>query len=96
MISNGPGEIIFYRGDTKMVKISVTEEDIWRGKRSSYESCPISLAADRALGCRVSTTRNEMIVQGRVHVLAREARNFIDDFDTQRFVSPFEFYIQAQ
>lgn len=77
-----------------MVTISVTEDDILKGKPRSSNHCPIARAANRVhhaedvrvYYCGILTSR------GRIP-LPQSATDFITRFDVGLKVSPFSFTI---
>jgi hypothetical protein len=85
----------------KRVKISVTEDDISKGKPGQPRSCPIARAAARSFGCSskcVSVGPLDMSVAGDeldfYAVLPACAQTFIGRFDSNDPVKPFSFYVQ--
>ncbi len=80
-------------------EISVTAEDIARGKRGSCGECPIALAVARALGkatdvkvtCVFAYIRHNLRDATTVYALPGKATRFIDAFDDGEPVEPFTF-----
>lgn len=100
-IAVGINASIFAGGSQCMentVEIRVTQTDIDIGSRSDCKYCPISLAAERALRCRVvvggfgfqALSDSENFVWFR---FPPEASNFVYDFDRmgKDSVKPFTF-----
>jgi hypothetical protein len=73
------------------MKIIVTKEDIERGRHWSESLCPVALAVQHATG------KNALVsyilgVEGYVSEVAPQSvREFIERFDANRPVEPFEF-----
>ena len=78
------------------MKISVTLEDVQKGERYSASHCPIALAGRRAFSCLgvfVGVTRLDLYREDK-HLrwyLSPEVEHFINEFDAQHPVEPFEF-----
>jgi hypothetical protein len=82
-------------------KISVTQEDIDRGVRSHAGWCPIARAIKRTLfgkpgaplipDADVKVGHYAVDIQDGRAYLPQEAVEFIQDFDVDRPVKPFEF-----
>lgn len=87
---------------TKRVRVEVTAEDIERGRRKGPCSCPIALAARRALGCYVNVQPRTIRLAGAtVCSLPMVAQDFIMRFDRRmwswskrRPVKPFAFTLK--
>lgn len=82
------------------IRITVTEEDIARGKRESCTGCPIGRAAKRALGRDFAPEVNPMtldvLLKGALVAYAwlpKRAQDFIADFDIKVPVKPFSFTV---
>ena len=75
------------------MRITVTAEDIKTGHRWHPRKCPIALAMTRAFGveCSVGITIYCVVGKNKTHLLPESAWMFIDAFDNEREVSPFEF-----
>lgn len=89
---------------TIKVKISVTAEDIEHGEKQNCRFCPIALASFRSFReslighdyfyCEIHEIILVNIRGRRAFVsenLTEDVLNFIDDFDSGKEVSPFEF-----
>lgn len=79
-----------------IITIQVTEQDISTGLAGDCEECPIALAIYRALsdaGVRVGTAGVTLYREGTNAMLAlpEAATRFIDGFDHDEAVEPFEF-----
>jgi len=81
------------------MKIQVTQEHIDRGKRGSCGSCPIALAGKAAfpdyqieVGLTSMQFHDKLTFEHLFGIyLPEKASKFIDDFDAERRVTPFEF-----
>ena len=79
------------------MRISVTVEDIERGRRDDYLDCPISRAVKRATGTKLCKTYTKtMILRGNTYLLPMEARCFVWAFDRGEDVEPFEFELEME
>jgi hypothetical protein len=83
------------------VKIKVTQEHIDKGIRCSPYSCPIALAVeDYDSSIKFSVGVSKINIYGDVsepckqYRLPEEAREFVDKFDHDFIVEPFEFELQ--
>ena len=80
--------------------INVTQEDINNGKISEARKCPITLAANRIFGDNHVITGITGILYNIVnnktecYLLPQEAREFIQNFDSEFPVKPFMFEIK--
>ena len=78
---------------TKTIEISITQEDIDKGRPIHVRLCPIALAAQRALdNPRVTVGVDDMGYWLARYHLPLEAQQFIIAFDMGRKVQPFKFY----
>jgi hypothetical protein len=79
------------------MKIKVTQEDIDNGQRKSCSCCPVALAMKRVLDIDVKVGDNKFVLTSSdeftILELPKEARIFIDAFDNDELVEPFEFEI---
>jgi hypothetical protein len=83
------------------IKVSVTAEDIREGTPGDYTSCPVALALRRALGdvseIEVDNVEAEIFLTNGDSLSLRlppDAGRFINEFDCQRPVEPFEFELE--
>ena len=82
------------------MKIKVTEDHIRNGTRRNPISCPIACAVKEQhpiaveQGWRICSSEIERLSHDIASIdLPQEAKEFIDDFDNERPVQPFEFEI---
>lgn len=77
------------------MKITVTQEDIEKGKRGC-RNCPIALATNRTtlLDAAVYPHCIISVDMGTVWVLPKKAQQFIQRFDDGKPVHPFTFDIE--
>ena len=81
-------------GSTKR-EISVTAEDICRGKRRSPCGCPVALAIKRVIGMdRVYVSRLTVDILAKTVALPKEVTAFIIGFDMDRSGQPFTFELE--
>lgn len=75
------------------MRITVTKEDIQRGRPRSSSSCPIALALRRQTGVLYSVSTACAFTTGHEFRLPAEAMRFVDRFDTlpRSFSVPFTF-----
>lgn len=77
------------------MRVTVTERDIQKGKRREPGCCPIALAIlrvhDEAL---VLVGRQEVCISSKSYPLPPVARRFVEAFDYQQPVTPFEFDLE--
>ena len=87
-----------------MIMVSVTTDDIAKGKRLSTRCCPVALAIRRSLRKRVTVgVDSAAIYRKRVaddNIIATakfpaEVTRFIYDFDDKRVVQPFDFVLET-
>ena len=81
------------------VRIDVTQADIDHGRKRDDSKCPIALALTRmgyedvSVGSYIVWTKNDILR----HILRRptppDASKFIHDFDNDRKVKPFSFWM---
>jgi hypothetical protein len=86
---------------TRLIHVSVTEEDIKRGERHSLIRCPVYLAMRRVCPRMRFAVNSIKILRGnylcshhndyRDVPWPREVRRFIDRFDSGEKVTPIEF-----
>lgn len=77
------------------MKISITKEDISRGRRGSKRLCPVALSIKRKTGNRnVMVCRNAAYISDEIYNLSRASRNFIQSFDHCRPVKPINIIIK--
>lgn len=75
--------------------VEVTKEDIENGVRGNAQACPIAQALIRqghenvsvSMSCAYVDTNGER----SCYLLPREARDFVDRYDSKIFVTPFKF-----
>lgn len=79
-------------------EVEITQEDIEKGIAGVYNECPVARSLQR-LGCqnidadedRILLTYND---KRYLFKTPRKANHFIDDFDCDREVKPFEFKLE--
>lgn len=77
------------------MKITITEEDIKKGKHRSCSSCPTALALQRTLGHkRVSVLCTKVRVNTDWYPLPNEVQDFIIRFEKELPVEPFSFELK--
>lgn len=82
------------------MKISVLQEDIDKGDKHSYKTCPLALAISRkvpqydVLVALMYVTLGKNKKDALIFKLSRPARKFIDDFDRGLSVSPQSFILK--
>lgn len=75
------------------MNIRVTADDIISGQRGSFTHCPIGLALSKMLGIQASVSVYGIFIYGQAWDLPKEARHFIQQFDTGERVFPIAFNI---
>lgn len=77
----------------KGTKITVTQEDIEKGRRGDYGACPIALAIKRAIpdGGFISVDDEEILVGHNRFESIEAVWSFVYSFDAGDAVEPFEF-----
>ena len=80
------------------MKIKVTKKDIKNGLPCSDSSCPIALAVRRTLKHREIVTVDSLYVgiNGKYSRLSKRAIRFVEKFDSNEIVKPFEFNIKLK
>jgi len=78
------------------MKITVTKEDIQKGRRENPWFCPIARAIKRQ--CKltrstVSVGERTATVNHKILNIPKSAQSFIDKFDNKKSVKPFSFYL---
>jgi len=79
------------------MKITVTAEDIKRGKRHSCERCPVALAISRVLRIRGRVWVDGDSCEapsGQRASLPKKVRDFVAAFDDLESVRPFSFVMR--
>ncbi|MFN7302800.1 MAG: hypothetical protein ACK5U7_15110 [Bacteroidota bacterium] len=76
--------------------VTVTPEDITRGRRLSACSCPIALAIRRLAPRCVVVTNHTIRIDDRRFATPEPACKFINDFDAARPVMPFTFTLPTE
>ena len=71
--------------------IQVKAEHIKYGARGSCSGCPVALAIHETTGIYLDITPIGAWIQSNYILLPIEVIDFMDDFDKQRAVEPFEF-----
>ncbi len=74
-----------------IVSLSVTQEDIDNGIKSSPTKCPVALALTRAMkkdNCAMGISR--IILSGELKNTPQAILDFVYDFDRGKSVKPFE------
>lgn len=75
--------------------VNVTKDDIEKGIKGNCCGCPIALAIMHVIDCHVEVGVNFIkIGLGPLRNLSSEQITFIDNFDNNRPVQPFEFEIE--
>ena len=79
------------------MRVSVTHDHIKKAKRGTFHACPIALALRDVNGGRVAIVTTTHARMGALRCdLPAEAKKFIDDFDREQSVEPFEFDLECQ
>ncbi len=81
----------------KRVTVAVTEKDIEQGMRGSCSSCPVALAATRAVGERMTITGYSAETEAEPfyrYRLPAGVSSFIYNFDNRYGVEPLEFVME--
>ena len=79
-----------------MVRIDVTQEDIEHGCKRDDVKCPIALALRRVGYKHISVSSYIAWMENDRHTLRQtppDAAKFIEDFDNNREVKPFSFWM---
>lgn len=76
------------------MRITVTAEDIAKGKRVSSNRCPIALAVRRVIPDFLWVNNWYVITQRGARPLSKSASKFTRDFDKARPVKPFKFILK--
>ena len=77
----------------KRVKITVTREDIRRGKSCRSRECPIALASRRALPTVDIVVNCRTLDMANCVRITESAHRFLQDFDLGKPVKPFSFTV---
>lgn len=85
------------------IKVKVTDEDIDKGVRHDCDWCPVARAVKRALYGKpgdalipdgpVKVNKFRIEIDGGRMVAPPSVLKFVEDFDSEEAVSPFEFEI---
>ncbi len=79
------------------MKIKVTQEHIERGRPKSDWACPIACALhEQRPTFEVSVGCYKTLINKVMYALPAKARDFIDDFDSGKPVTPFEFELPLE
>lgn len=78
--------------------VEITQEDIQEGIAGVYNECPVARSLKR-LGCQnIDADEDRILVtfndKRYLFKTPRKANHFIDDFDCDREVKPFEFKLE--
>lgn len=74
------------------MKISVTQDDIDYGIPQSFDCCPVALAIRRNFpGSPVIVSQDVIVIRSTDYSATPEIIRFIDNFDEDCAVEPFEF-----
>lgn len=73
------------------MKITVTKEDIKKGKPEQGESCPIARAIRRQTRKKVHVGYICLEINHCEYTFPQEAQQFVKDFDAGKPVGPFSF-----
>ncbi len=85
------------------VKITVTQDDIDNGIPCAAGECPVARAATRAFETMTYAGPDDLMVVDaggsavnatHIYILPAKARKFINRFDAERVVKPFEFTVK--
>lgn len=75
------------------MQVTVTQEDIRRGRPHSSVACPIALAASRAFGSTAHVGIGCVVISGVAYLLPDVAEEFARAIDYREAVEPIEFDI---
>lgn len=80
----------------KSVTIEVKNVDIFNGTPDAAFTCPVAIAATRALGKEVGLAASTMLVGGRHYItVPPEVTDWIRAFDVGRPVKPITFTVDV-
>ena len=76
----------------KYLKVRIEVSHLERGQRAQPESCPIALAIREQHGLVASVDKTYVdLLDDTVYMLPEEASHFVESFDKNEEVKPFEF-----
>lgn len=77
-----------------LLHVTVTHEDIKKGKKNEPEHCPIARALDRLYpGNDVSVNEDTVEIDDLTFTLPERAETFVSKFDAGEKVKPLKFVI---
>lgn len=76
---------------TKQVVVKVSQRHISNGIAGEQDSCPIALALRGVVKCGASVLSNQVVIGGKFYATPKSARKFVEKFDDDVKVKPFNF-----